>query len=101
MSTSQLSPPSSCDSEDEHTKDVLDLNDDEGWEDMEPDVEKIQFVSLFGDAVFDDAQPMLQHCKENHDFDIMRVQKDLSELSVYMHQFRLVNKFNYVPIQRT
>lgn len=75
---SQMSPASSSDSE---SHDILDLEDDEGWEDLEPDVEKIKIVSLFGEDKFDDVQTMLQHCKDNHQFDLVKIQK---ELGVYV-----------------
>lgn len=73
-----MSPASSSDSE---SHDILDLEDDEGWEDLEPDVEKIKIVSLFGEDKFDDVQTMLQHCKDNHQFDLVKIQK---ELGVYV-----------------
>lgn len=69
-----MSPCSNC--SDSHY--TLDLEDDEGWEDLEPDVEKIQIVSLFGEDKFHDVQTMLQHCKDNHQFDLIKIRKELS-----------------------
>jgi len=72
---SQMSPASSNCSE---SHDILDLEDDEGWEDLEPDVEKIKIVSLFGEDKFPNVQTMLQHCKDNHQFDLIKIRKELS-----------------------
>ena len=48
-----------------------DTSDDEGeWLDVEPDEEESPtLVSLFGDAVFPDAESMLEHCRDRHGFD--------------------------------
>jgi len=70
-----MSPASSNCSE---SHDILDLEDDEGWEDLEPDVEKIKIVSLFGEDKFHNVQTMLQHCKDNHQFDLIKIRKELS-----------------------
>ena len=58
--------------------DILDLQDDEGWEDQEPDVEKIEVLCLGCSEVFSDAQSMLPHCRDTHNVDIVKVQKTLS-----------------------
>ena len=65
-------------SDDEDT-DILNLQQDEGWEDVEPDVEKVKIVSLLDNEIFDDMSSMLQHCKDVHDFDLKKVQRDFSE----------------------
>jgi hypothetical protein len=57
--------------------DVLDLADDEGWEDLEPDVEAVRVLCLMCSMSFDGVKPMLEHCKEIHDMVIAQVQKDL------------------------
>ena len=59
--------------------DVLDLADDEGWNDLEPDVETIKVFCLVCDMIFDCAQTMLEHCKNNHQLDIVSIRKDLGE----------------------
>ena len=59
--------------------DVLDLADDEGWEDLEPDVETVKVVCLMCDVIFEGAQFMLQHCKDIHQLDIVSIRKDLGE----------------------
>lgn len=51
----------------------------EGWEDVEPDLECTKVVSLFDDTIYDDVQSMLQYCKDTYNFDIAKVQKDLSK----------------------
>ena len=59
--------------------DVLDLADDEGWEDLEPDVETVKVVCLMCDVIFEGAQSMLEHCKDTHRLDIVSIRKDLGE----------------------
>lgn len=56
---------------DDESGDPLDLQDDEGWEDAEPDEEKTTLVSLFDDEQFSDMHSMLEHCKEKHGFDLV------------------------------
>ena len=58
--------------------DILDLQDDEGWEDQEPDMERIEVHCLGCSQVFSDAHSMLSHCQLSHDVDIVQVQKTLS-----------------------
>lgn len=57
---------------------ILDLKDDEGWEDQEPDVEKIEVLCLGCSQTFPDAKFMLPHCRDTHNIDIVKVQKTLS-----------------------
>ena len=57
--------------------DVLDLEGDEGWEDIEPDVEKVRVVSLFGEDEFPDVYSMLRHCRAAYDFDLLDVRDKL------------------------
>ena len=59
-------------------------NDDESsvtdgrqWEDVEPDVEQLTVISLFSESKFSDVSSMLQHCKDEHDFDLVRIKKQL------------------------
>lgn len=73
-SISKEAPISSGSSE---ASDILDLKDDEGWEDAEPDEEETQFISLLDDEVFTDIMSMLNHCKENHNFDFLEVRQRL------------------------
>ncbi|PGH01697.1 hypothetical protein AJ79_07851 [Helicocarpus griseus UAMH5409] len=72
------------------TSDPLDLSKDEGWEDVEQDEEESQpIVSLFSDKVFPDARSMLNDCKENFNFDLLKVQKELG--LDFLGTIRLVN----------
>ena len=68
---------------DSEPSDILDLADDEGWEDLEPDVEIVKARCLLCDTLAADAGSVLLHCKETHGLDIVRVQKDLG-LSTYL-----------------
>ncbi|KAG9239113.1 putative ribosomal protein arginine N-methytransferase rmt3 [Amylocarpus encephaloides] len=67
-------PASSGSSE---ASDILNLKDDEGWEDAEPDEEETQFISLMDDEVFTDIMQMLKHCKEKHSFDFLEIRQRL------------------------
>lgn len=58
--------------------DILDLKDDEGWEDLEPDIEKIEVFCLGCAQTFPDAKSMLPHCRDAHNIDIVNIQKTLS-----------------------
>lgn len=58
--------------------DVLDLQDDEGWEDAEPDVESEHFISLLDDEVFPDIMSMLNHCKEKYNVDFLELRRRLA-----------------------
>ncbi len=78
---SHMSPDTSSSSE---SSDILNLEDDEGWEDVEPDVEKVKIVSLFGKDEFDDVQTMLQRCKDSHQFDFIKIRKELG-VCVFVH----------------
>lgn len=57
--------------------DPLDFARDEGWEDIEPDVEKVTVLSLFDGKVFTDVNSMLKYCKKSFDFDLVKVRADL------------------------
>jgi protein arginine N-methyltransferase 3 len=67
-------PPSSGSSD---ASDILDMRDEEGWEDAEPDVEETQFISLMDDEVFTDIMQMLNHCKEKHNLDFLGLRSKL------------------------
>lgn len=58
--------------------DILDLRDDEGWEDAEPEEEEQnQFISLLDDEVFSDISAMLEHCKEKYELDFLKIRQNL------------------------
>ncbi|KAF2091358.1 ribosomal protein arginine N-methytransferase rmt3 [Saccharata proteae CBS 121410] len=69
--------------------DPLDLKDDEGWEDAEPDVESVQVVGLFDDKTFPDAKAMIEDCKQRYQFDFIDVQKRLG--LDFLSSVKLVN----------
>ena len=58
--------------------DILDLQDDEGWEDQEPDVEEIEMRCLGCSKNFPDVYSMSPHCRVSHGVDIVEVQRTLS-----------------------
>lgn len=72
---SDVYPPSSGSSE---NSDILDLKDDEGWEDAEPDVEETRFVSLSDSEQFPDIESMLKHCKDKHNLDFLEIRQKLA-----------------------
>ncbi|KAI9827137.1 MAG: hypothetical protein M1819_007028 [Sarea resinae] len=59
------------------TEDPLDLRDDEGWEDLEPEDQQQQVVCLFSDEIFPDLPSMLEHCKSQFDFEFVKTRNRL------------------------
>ena len=55
-----------------------DAKNEDGWEDVEPDVDERTFKSLFDDKWFDDITQMLKYDKEIHDFDYVRLKNQYS-----------------------
>ena len=70
----KLAPSSSGSSE---ASDILNLKDDEGWEDAEPDEEETNFISLLDDEVFTDIMSMLNHCRDKYGFDFLEIRQRL------------------------
>lgn len=58
--------------------DILNLTDDEGWEDAEPEEERTRIVSLLDNEVFPDVGSMLAHCKKRHSFDFLQIKSKFS-----------------------
>lgn len=58
--------------------DILNLQDDEGWEDAEPDELSDTVVSFFGQETFPDIHAMIRHCKEKHGFDFIDIRQKLN-----------------------
>ena len=56
--------------------DVLDQENEDGWEDVEPDQENIKIISLFSKDEFSDVTSMLRDCKERYNFDFLKVRHD-------------------------
>lgn len=71
------------------TSDVLNLKDDEDWEDVEPEEEREKIISLLDNEVFPDVASMLAHCKEKYNFDFLKI-RDNFTLDFY-GCIRLVN----------
>jgi len=69
--------------------DILDLKDDEGWEDAEPDEEEEHFISLLDDEVFTDINSMLNHCKEKYGFDFLDIRQKVT--TDFYDNVKLVN----------
>ena len=63
---------------DPSTTELLEPRNDDGWEDVESDVEDRTFKSLFEDRWFGDITEMLQYDKEKHDFDYVKLKNQLS-----------------------
>lgn len=62
---------------DSTTSDPLDLTNDEGWEDVEPDDESQPVVGLFSADIYPDVRSMLKESKEKYNFDLRKVVKEL------------------------
>ena len=58
--------------------DILDMKNDDGWEDAEPDEEETPFISLLDDEVFMDIYAMLNHCKEKYNFNFLEIRQRLA-----------------------
>lgn len=64
----------------------------EGWDDVnegDDELESLEIVSLFDEKVFPDAQSMLAHCKDKHNFDFVAT-RDCLGLDFY-NSIKLVN----------
>jgi protein arginine N-methyltransferase 3 len=71
------------------TSDILDVKDDEGWEDAEPDVEQETIISLLDNETFPDSFAMLAYCKDKYGFDFLSI-RDRYALDFY-GSIKLVN----------
>ncbi|KAJ5288009.1 hypothetical protein N7478_003695 [Penicillium angulare] len=69
--------------------DESDSSNEEGWEDVEADDESQPVVDLFSDQLFPDVRSLLKECKEKHQFDLLKIQKDL-DLD-FLDTIKLVN----------
>ncbi|KAL9129321.1 MAG: hypothetical protein Q9217_002192 [Psora testacea] len=80
---------SSSEDEEDEEADILDLESDEGWDDVEPDVEQLEVQCLFDNRVFANVASMLQHCKDDHHFDLALLQKGFK--LEFIEMIKLVN----------
>lgn len=56
--------------------DALDIREDsEGWNDAEDDAEEVEVTCLLCKDVKPSVVAMLEHCKSEHDFDLVAVQR--------------------------
>jgi protein arginine N-methyltransferase 3 len=69
--------------------DVFNTKAEEGWEDVEPDVEEEQIVSLLDGETFPTVQAMLAYCKDKYNFDFLEL-RDKFSLDFY-GSIKLVN----------
>lgn len=60
------------------------VENDEGWEDVEPEDEGQPVVGLFTAEVYPDVRAMLKDTKENYNLDLVKVQKDLGALTLIL-----------------
>lgn len=58
--------------------DVLDMKDDEGWDDVEPEEEEQNIISLLDDEVFNNVNQMLDHCKAKYNFDFLALRQKVT-----------------------
>lgn len=65
--------------DDSSTSDILDMRNEEGWEDIEDDNITENFVSLLDERNFSDVSEMLIYCKDTYDFNIWQIQKQHSK----------------------
>ncbi|KAJ5887922.1 hypothetical protein N7495_007963 [Penicillium taxi] len=66
-------------------------SNEEGWEDVEPDDETQPVIDLFSSQVFPDVRSMLKECKATHNFDLLKVRKDLN-----LDFFDTIKLVNYI-----
>lgn len=78
MASNVEADPKAASSDSSEEADILNLDDDEGWEDQEPYVEKIEVLCLGCPQTFSNVQSMLPHCRDTHNIDIVDVQRTLS-----------------------
>jgi len=51
--------------------------DEDGWQDVEPDVEDIKVKDFYSDATFPSAKAMLDYCAKTTGFDFQSTQRSL------------------------
>ncbi|MCJ1477389.1 hypothetical protein MMC13_006060 [Lambiella insularis] len=65
------------------------VEDEEGWEDVQPDVEEVSFKSFFDDLNFQDVHCMLEYCKKTYGFDFLKIKRELD--LEFLEMIKLVN----------
>ena len=56
----------------------IDAENEDGWEDLEPDMEAQTFKSLFEDKWFSDITDMAEYDQKTHNFDLVECKKQMS-----------------------
>ncbi|CAI7636762.1 hypothetical protein N7533_006985 [Penicillium manginii] len=69
--------------------DESDSSNEEGWEDVEQEDDSQPVVDLFSETVYPDVRSMLKVCKDKHNFDLLKIQKQL-DLD-FLDSIKLVN----------
>ena len=59
----------------------VEVEEDEGWLDVEEDIEPISVHSLFDHETFADVHSMLQYCLKAYSFDFLKLKKDFGASS--------------------
>ncbi|SZF00320.1 unnamed protein product [Blumeria hordei] len=77
-SVSRAEDAHSCLSDSSENSDILNMEDEEGWEDTVNDEEKISFKSLVDDQVFSDIYSMFDHCKHQSGLDFLDIRRKLA-----------------------
>lgn len=80
------------DEEVDEASSLLDPEDEEDWDDVEPDAEEQHLLCLFEDATFPDVQSFLDHCKKTHDVDLAR---SCAEMGAYIPETQRPIRFNF------
>lgn len=65
-------------SESESEGEAFDVQDEDGWKDVEPEVDTQRFQSLFEVKTFDNITDMLQHDLDKHGFNFVEIKRKLS-----------------------
>ena len=59
--------------------DSTNLEDEQGWEDVETDIEHIVYKSFFDEKDFQDVHSMLQYCLATYHFNFLAIKAELGE----------------------
>ena len=59
----------------------VEVEEDDGWLDIEEDIEPISVQCLMDQETFSDVHSMLQYCLKTYSFDFLKVKKDFGTSS--------------------
>lgn len=72
-------PPLEDDYSESGSEEPFDIKpDSEGWNDVEDDSEPVVIQCLLSDEKFPSVRAMIEHCKDNLDFDFVKLQQQHS-----------------------